>query len=186
MNSRFGFPVFALTLSLLAACAHTAPGKPESKIDPTADIPASRTFGWQPATSHLVSTDVNQRNFDESVRQAIRTDLLGKGYAETTADPDLSVSYEIGAYEKSKTNPISVGVGMGSWGSNVGGSVGVGTGGGSRTVLGSRLVIRVIDRKTDKEVWLGTLTDSIAPGSSSSDISDAVSQTLKDFPAKRP
>ena len=75
---------------------------------------------------------------------------------------------------------------MGSWGGNVGGGVGVGTGGGSRSVQETRLTIRVVDRKTDKEVWLGTMTSSIAPGASSNDIAGVVAQTLNDFPARLP
>jgi hypothetical protein len=177
--------MFAVTLALLAACASNAPAKPESRIDPTANIPASKTFGWQPPSNNMVSTDVTQRKFDESVRTAIDTDLARKGYAEAAAEPDLMVSYEITAYEKTKSNPFSVGVGMGSWGGNVGGGVGVNTGGGNRTVQETRLTVRVVDRKTDKEVFLGTMVGDLAPGSSSNDITGVVSQALKDFPAKR-
>ena len=165
MHARSLLSVITLILTL-TACASTAPAKPESRIDPAANIPAARTFGWQPSKSNLVSTNVTQRKIDENIRQAITTDLMRKGYAEAT-DPDLLVDYDIGAYEKTKSNPFSVGIGMGSWGGNVGGSVGVGTGGGSRTVQQSRLTVRVVDRKTDKEVFLGTMTGNIAPGSSS-------------------
>ena len=185
MNARLFAPVAVLLLSLLAACAQNAPAKPESSIDPTADIPALKTFGWQPATNNLVSTDVTQRKFDESIRKAISTDLSRKGYTETTTDPDILVAYEIAAYEKTKTNPFSVGVGMGSWGGNVGGSVGVGTGGNTRTIEESRLAIRAMDRKADKEIFIGTMVGNISPGSSSADISGVVSQAMKDFPAKR-
>jgi Domain of unknown function (DUF4136) len=183
-HAQFLLSAIALTLSL-AACTSTAPAKPESRIDPSANIPAAKTFGWQPANSNLVSTNVTQRKFDENIHQAINTDLNRKGYVEA-ADPDLLLAYEISAYEKTKSSPLSVGIGMGSWGGNVGGSVGVGTGGRSRTVQQSRLTVRVVDRKTDKEVYLGTMTGSIAPGSSSNDISGVVSQALKDFPPRRP
>ena len=168
MNARLFAPVAVLLLSLLASCAQNAPAKPESSIDPTADIPALKTFGWQPATNNLVSTDVTQRKFDESIRKAISTDLSRKGYIETTTDPDILVAYEIAAYEKTKTNPFSVGVGMGSWGGNVGGSVGVGTGGNTRTVEESRLAIRAMDRKADKEIFIGTMVGNISPGARAS------------------
>ena len=39
----------------------------------------------------------------------------------------------------------------------------------------------MVDRKTDKEVWLGTMTSSIGPGASPSDIAGVVAQTLGDF-----
>jgi len=177
--------IFA-AFTLLSACMNNAPAKPESKIDPNANIPVLKTFGWQPSTTNLVSTDVTQRKFDESIRQSISTTLSRKGYTETATDPDLLVSYEIGAYDKTKSNPFSVGVGMGSWGGNMGGSVGVGTGGGSRTVQESRLTISIVERKSDKEVFVGSMTGTLAPGASSNDVGGVVSQALQDFPAKRP
>ncbi len=180
------FAVAALAASLLMACAQTKPSKPEASIDPTADIPAFKTFGWQPTTNTLVSTDVTQRKFDESIRGAITTDLTRKGYVETPTDPDFTVAYETVAYEATKSSPFSVGVGMGSWGGNVGTSVGVGTGGSSKSVEETRLNIRAVDRKADKEVFIGTMTSDIAPGASPSAINAVVTQTLKDFPARRP
>ena len=186
MHTRIVVPVLLFVFALLAGCTRSAPAKPESRIDPSANIPASKTFGWQPAGNNMVSTDVTQRKFDESIRDSINTNLGRKGYAEATAEPDLLVAYELTPYEKTKSNPFSVGVGMGSWGGNVGGGVGVNTGGGSRSVQETRLTIRVVDRKTDKEVWLGTMTSSIAPGASSNDVAGVVAQTLSDFPARRP
>jgi hypothetical protein len=185
MMARLKFLFVIAVCATLAACmTHSA--KPESRIDPNANIGALKTFGWQPANSDLVSTDVTQRKFDENVKTAINTDMMHKGYAMVDADPDLLLSYDISAYEKSKSNPFSVGVGMGSWGGNMGGGVGVGTGGGSSSVSESRLTVHALDRKTDKEVYLGTMTGEFAPGSSYSDIAGVVSQALKELPAKRP
>ncbi len=185
MHAR-SFVVAVLAL-LLLACAQTKPSKPEASIDPSANIPAYKTFGWQPEPNKLVSTDVTQRKFDESIRAAITTDLTRKGYAETETDPDFTVAYEIVAYESTKpSSPFSVGVGMGTWGGNVGTSVGVGTGGGSKSVQESRLNIHAVDRKADKEIFIGTMTSGIAPGASPSDVNGVVTQTLKDFPARRP
>ena len=179
-------PLLALMLVIVTGCANNPPPKPESRIDPNANIPAHATFGWQPSNSKLVSTDIAQRKFDETVRAAIDTDLSRKGYTQSDTEPDLLVDYEVSPYEKTKTNPFSVGVGMGSWGGNVGGGVGVGTGGGTRTEQGSRVTVRVVDRKTDQEVYLGTMTGNVAPGSSASNVAGVVSQALKDFPSRRP
>lgn len=185
MNVRLFVPA-VVALTLVAACAQNAPVKPESSIDPKADIPALKTFGWQPPTSNLVSTDVTQRKFDENIRNAISTDLSRKGYVETTTDPDFLVAYEISAYERTKSNPFSVGVGMGSWGGNMGGSVGVGTGGSTKVVAESRLSVRAVDRKADSEIFIGTMVGNVAPGASAAEISGVVSQALKDFPPHRP
>jgi hypothetical protein len=188
MHTRFKLTVVITALSLTAACMNTAPAKPESQIDPNANIPQLNSYGWQPAQNGLVSTDVTQRKFDEGVRKAIETTLTHKGYSQTATDPDLIVSYEIGEYDKKKSSsPFSVGVGMGSWGGNVGGGVGMSTPvGGSSATKENRLTIHVVSRKADKEVWVGTMTGTLAPGSSTGDINAFVAQTLSDFPAKRP
>ena len=124
--------------------------------------------------------------FRRIIRASINTNLGRKGYQQVETEPDLYVTYDVTPYEKTKSNPFSVGVGMGSWGGNVGGGVGVGTGGGSRTVQESRITITVVDRKTDKEVWQGTMTGSISPGASSNDIGGVVAQAMSDFPPRRP
>ncbi len=185
MDVRF-FAVAAVALSLLVACAQTKPSKPESSIDPNADIPALKTFAWKPPTSTLVSTDIAQRKFDETIHAAITTDLTRKGYVETATDPDFTVEYEVVAYESTKSSPFNVGVGVGSWGGSVGSSVGVGTGGSSKTVQETRLNIRAADRKADKEIWVGSMTSGISPGASANEINGVVTKTLKDFPARRP
>ena len=186
MIVRSRFPLLLLLCASLAACMSSTPAKPESRIDPNANIGALKTFGWQPANTNLVSTDVTQRKFDENVKSAINTDLMRKGYTMAESEPDLLIAYELNSYEKTKSNPFSVGVGMGSWGGNVGGGVGVGTGGGVSSTQETRLTVRAVDRKTDKEVYLGTMTGSLAPGASYSDVAGVVSKALKDFPAKQP
>jgi len=185
MGTRWQIPILALSFAFLSACMH-APAKPESRIDPNANIPSMATFGWQPANSNLVSTDVTERKFDEAVRAAVTTELQHRGYTLVERDPDLLVAYDVSPFEKTSSNPFSVGVGMGSWGGNVGGGVGVGTGGGTSTVQGSRVTVHVVSRKTDQEVYLGTMTGNIAPGSSAADVSGVVSQAMRDFPARRP
>src|SRR3954465_2295272 len=100
MFIRCRSPLVVMAFALLAGCMSGAPAKPESRIDPNANIPALTTFGWQPANSNLVSTDLTQRKFDEAVRAAIVTDLTRKGYANVDKEPDLLVAYEISPYEK--------------------------------------------------------------------------------------
>jgi hypothetical protein len=186
MMDRSKFTLVIALCAALVACTTNSTAKPESRIDPNANIGGLKTFGWQPANTDLVSTDVAQRKFDENIKNAINTDMMRKGYAQVETDPDLLLSYDISAYEKSKSNPFSVGVGMGSWGGNMGGGVGVGTGGGTSSVSESRLTVHALDRKTDKEVYLGSMTGSFAPGSSYADVAGVVSQALKEFPAKHP
>jgi Domain of unknown function (DUF4136) len=183
---RLKFPLIIALCAALAACMTNSPAKPESRIDPNANIGASKTFGWQPANTDLVSTDIAQRKFDENVRNAINTDMVRKGYTQVATDPDLLLSYDISAYEKTKSNPFSVGVGMGGWGGNMGGGVGVGTGGGTSSVSESRLTVHAVDRNSDKEVYLGSMTGTFRAGSSYADIAGVVSQALKDLPARRP
>jgi len=188
MTHRSKFASLLALCVALAACMNNPPAKPESRIDPNANIGALQTFGWQPANSNLVSTDIAQRKFDEDVKTAVQTDLMRKGYTLVENDPDLLISYDMSSYEKTThSNPFSIGVGMGSWGGNTGGGVGVGTGGGGMTSQQeTRFTVHAVDRKADREVYVGSMTGTIVPGASYSAVAGVVSQALNDFPAKRP
>ena len=173
--------LFAL-LSALAACSSLQPPRSESQSDPSANIAAYRTFAWQVPTGPGAAAPL--RLVDTHTRTAIKRELERRGYIEVENDPDFRIAYETVAYEKVKSNPIRVGIGVGSWGGNVGGSVGVGTPGVESYEEG-RLVIHAYDAKTNKEVWLGTTTGKLpSNGPDEKSITKAVALTIQDFPTR--
>jgi len=173
--------VFALFLSLLG-CMSTGP-KTDSMTAPGSDIPGYRTFGWASGTAQAPMTIL-----DTNIHDAIRAQLLAKGYVEADEAPDFRVAFDVSSYQTTKkSSPMRIGVGVGTWGGNVGGSVGtsVPVGGGGDESTTNRLTIRAVDAKSTKEVWVGTTTGDIKQGLDRSAVNQAVAATMKRFPRRR-
>jgi hypothetical protein len=173
--------MLALLLSLLS-CTSSGP-KTDSTTAPGADIPGYKTFGWSSATAQAPTTIL-----ESNIHDAIRAQLLAKGYVEADDAPDFRVAFDVSSYETTKrSSPVRIGVGVGTWGGNVGGSVGtsvpVGGSGGESTT--NRLTIRAVDAKSTKEVWVGTTTSDIKQGLDRSAVNQAVAATMKSFPRRR-
>ena len=126
---------------------------------------------------------------DSNIRAAIANELKRKGYAEAPADttPDLVVAYETAKADTIKSNPVRVGIGVGSWGSSGGGSVGVGSP-SAKNVREGTLVVHAIDPVRKAEVWQGRVTRELGKGTAEPAlIHSAVAELLGDFPrAGRP
>jgi hypothetical protein len=172
----------AAGIVLAAGCA-SAPPEPESMRDPAADFASYRTFGWAPAPG-VNSTDTPLLLLDQNIRAAITAEMKRRGYAEDQASPDLRIAYETTSAEKVESNPVRVGVGVGSWGGNFGGSVSVGSP-SLRNYREGTLVIHAIDAGRNAEVWQGRVSGRVSKGSlEPAAISTAVSTAMRDFPAR--
>jgi len=153
---------------------------------PDADFTSYRTFSWVESTGYGQGSSVEPlRLLDRNIRAAIAAELGKRGYAESSEGPDLRFAYESVSYEKTKSNPFRIGIGMGSWGDNVGGSVGVGTP-SVESYQEGRLVIRAIDAETNSEVWMGTVTGRQSGSTDAKEVARLVAMTLQDFPARSP
>lgn len=172
----------ALLVSMLGCAAGTQP-KPDWTEAPGADIPAYSTFGFATAPGDAPLTIL-----ESQVRNALRAELTKKGYVESADAPDFVVSYSSEGYETAKrSSPLSIGIGVGSWGGNVGGGVGtsVPIGGGKESLsLQNRLTIRAVDPATNREIWIGTST-TFDQAADTRVVERVVAGTLKGFPAKR-
>ena len=123
---------------------------------------------------------------DGYIRTAITTELTRKGYVEAAAGttPDLRIEYEAVSAEKIKNNPFRVGIGVGSYGSNAGGSVGVGSP-SVKNVKEGTLVIHVIDPARNAEVWRGSASRELGKGNvEPAVVQSVVADVLSDFPAR--
>ena len=67
-----------------------------------------------------------------------------QGLHRVAGNPDLRIAYETAKAEKVENNPVRVGIGVGSWGGNVGGSVNVGSP-SIRNFTEGTLVIHAVD-----------------------------------------
>jgi hypothetical protein len=176
-----------LAMALLTAgCASSSPAEPESMRDPQANFAAYQTFGWNAGVAPA-SDDAPLKLLDSNIRAAIANELKKRGYGEAPAGvtPDLRIAYETASADKLENNPVRVGVGVGSWGGNVGGSVNVGSP-SVRNYKEGTLVVHAIDTARNAEVWQGRVSKKITKGSvEPAAIAQAVASAMEDFPARQ-
>jgi len=174
--------LFVGLLFTVVGCASSNQPKPEWTTATGSDIPAAATFGWIDEFSAAPSSIL-----DNQISNALRNEFKKKGYVESSDAPDFVVSYETIEIEKVKeSNPVRIGIGVGSWGGSSGGSVGssVDVGGDAEVLLQNQLVVRALDPDTDQEVWIGTTTTfDEHPGDAV--INTAVADLMQGFPARR-
>jgi hypothetical protein len=175
--------VVVAALTFVAGCAST-PSEPQTLREAGADFSAYRTFGW-----HAPGNDGGGKPasvMDGYVRTAIANEMKAKGYVEAPVGtaPDLAVAYEGASAEKLKNNPFRIGIGVGSYGSSGGGSVGVGSP-SVKSVKEGTLVVHVIDPARETEVWRGSIERELGKkGVQPADVQGAVSELMRDFPAR--
>jgi hypothetical protein len=173
-----------LAVTLVAGCA-SPPPRPETMRDPGANFAAYRTFGWT-AGGTTEATEAPVRLLDANLRAAISDVMKRKGYVEAPAGttPDLRLAFETASAEKIENNPVRVGVGVGSWGGNFGGSVNMGSP-SIRNYKEGTLVIHAIDNARNAEVWQGRVSGKVTKGSlEPAAINQAVMTAMADFPVR--
>jgi glucose dehydrogenase len=148
--------------------------------DPAANFAAFKTYGWIATATPDRPLGLN----DQAIRSAISSELQRRGYVESADQPDLRIAFETASTQKVENNPVRIGLGIGSWGSNVGGSVNVGSP-SVRSYQEGTLVIRAVDAARNAEVWQGSVSSKLGTGGAdSASLSQAVARAMKDFPAR--
>jgi len=176
-------PGLAIVAALLLGGCAAAPPQPESMRDPSADFAAYSTYGWAPSPG-VSGTDQPLLLLDQNIRRAIAAEMQRRGYAESADDPDLRMAYDTASADKVESNPVRVGIGVGSWGGSFGGSVNVSSP-SVRNYREGTLVIHAIDVARNAEVWQGRVSGRITNGSlEPAAVTSAVQAAMRDFPAR--
>ena len=173
--------VFAIAV-LISGCSSNPQPKADWSTATGADVAGYATFGWVDEFSAAPKTIL-----DQQISNALRNGLRARGYLETSEMPDFRISYETFELETTeRSNPVRIGIGVGSWGGSSGGSVGssVDVGGGEEVRLQHQLVVRLVDSRTDEEVWIGTTT-TFAQHAEAGVIDSVVAELLEGIPSKR-
>jgi hypothetical protein len=172
------------TLAFVAGCA-SPPPKPESMRDPSVNFTNFKTFGWT-AGGTTDASEAPVRLLDKNIRAAISDVMQRKGYVEAPAGtaPDLRIAFETASADKIENNPVRVGIGVGSWGGNMGGSVNMGSP-SIRNFTEGTLVVHAVDTARNAEVWQGRVSGKITKGSlEPAAINQAVATAMADFPVR--
>ena len=191
MAAATAFRRFILAIALaataagfIAGCA-SPPPKPETMRDPGVNFTNFKTFGWT-AGGAVDAGDAPLKLLDANIRAAITDVMKRKGYVEAPAGttPDLRIAYETASAEKIESNPVRVGIGVGSWGGNMGGSVNMGSP-SVRNFTEGTLVVHAIDTARNAEVWQGRVSGKMTKGSvEPAAIHQAVAKAMADFPVR--
>jgi hypothetical protein len=164
----------ALGAAVLGGCAAT----PQLSVDSLDQPWPCSSVAWLDESGQPPASLLQQR-----LQSEVLSGLQARGYRVDEAAPDCLVHGLV--YTGTRPgSPVSVGIGAGSWGSSVGGSVGVSIplGGGSRKT--GNLAIDVIDVKENAQVWRGTLENAFpTPEPDAVQLSGAVQQVLASLPA---
>jgi hypothetical protein len=172
---------FSIAAALaLAACMTPEAPKAESQAAPDANFAGYRTFAWSDRPSDAPPITL----YEQRIRTAIANEMTKRGYQQVDQKPDLRIAYETLAQDKVKSNPFQIGIGMGSFGGNTGGGVGVNTSGVDSYTEG-RLNVRVVDAETNKEVWLGTVVGRMkGEAATDKEIQPFVAMAMEQFPTR--
>jgi hypothetical protein len=187
--SRRRFGSAGVLLFFLLGCA-SGGAHVESATAPGADIPAYASFGWLPASESAEGAAERPLSIGETnLYAAIRKQLIERGYREVEASPDFRIGFETAPHTQEKTSrPFNVGIGVGSWGGNVGGGVSTSVPVGSErvtTTAETRITIRAVDVKSNREVWLGSATRDVREGLDAGVVEKAVAEVMEEFPERR-
>jgi hypothetical protein len=181
--------IAALTLvvgaALFAGCA-SAPTEPQTMRDPQADFAKFKTFALDASGAEGSGQAVSL--VEGYIRTALAAEMTRKGYvqAEAGTTPDLRVDYEAAKSDKVKTNPFRIGVGVGGYGGNTAGSVGVSSS-GVKNVTEGMLVVHVIDPARNAEVWRGSAARELGKGNiEQATVQAVVTELMTELPARNP
>ena len=171
------------TLLAFVGCASTAE-QSAAMVDPDVDFNNFKTFSWQ--EDPVRDPDSQPLTLVENaIRSAIAAEMGAKGYEEarTGRPADLLISYQAARTETVKSSPFRFGIGVGSYGSGGGASVGTSTSGVKNVTEGS-LTIHAIDAERNAEVWQSDVTRELKGGNVDTEIiKSAVAEVFAEFPA---
>ncbi len=179
-------PAPLLVLALLVApggCATAPAPSHESQAAPGVDLAGFSTFSLVPPAGSGAG-DEPLRLLDVHIRDGIRAEMTRRGFREDDGHPDLRIDYETAAKDKVRSSPVRVGIGMGSFGGNVGGSVSMGTP-SVESYQEGQLVIHVADAAKNQEVWYGTVAGQVDRRKLDAEaVARAVALAMEGFPAR--
>lgn len=181
--------IISLGLMILAGC---------SGIRVSQDYDTSRTFTGIQTYALQDKTPTNGEDIlaenpliDERIRTALDATLREKGYAQTTARPDIRVvhHYSIRTKTGGSSGGPNIGFMMGTSGRNSGLGLGLGTGTGNASYDEALLVIDFKTGNDEKPLWRGTSTFRVdthtPPEEMTKKINLAVKKILAQFPPTR-
>lgn len=173
-----------LGLLLLAGCSSI---KTTYDFDPTVDFSKYKTYGYTNEAKSLPVQELDRAR----LLAAIDTELAAKGFTKSD-NPDVLIDLQVKLEQKQTATATNTGVGYYGgpyrygWGAGYGGTTHINV----ENYVDGTLFINMIDKGTEKLVWQGrgtkTLAENPSPEKKEANVKYAVKQIfLKYPPAKK-
>lgn len=150
--------------------------------DPQVDFSGFSTYDWIDSQGEVDNITSSR------VRQSVDGAMAGKGFTQSSSNPDLAISYQVTSAERRSFNTVNSGWG-GGYGGYGGGGWGMGMGTSTTTEnvwQEGSLILGIFDTSSKNLVWTGTATTDIDGSRSPQDrqelIDSAVAKMMGDFP----
>ncbi len=188
MKKLFLLSLWAVLVAATAALAQDV----RYNFDRKADFSKYKTYKW------VVLKDASQVDslVDKQIKDAIDTELAGKGLTRTEGDPaDLYLGYQASMDKEKEITTFTTNTGT-PWGYGVGwypGWYGPGAVPGTtmtteqaNTIYVGQLALDIYDSANQSLIWRGTVTKTLDPKASpekrQKNLTKAVSKLLKNYP----
>ncbi len=178
-----------LTLLILTGCSSSI--SVNYDYDTTTNFGAYKTFDWAPdpanATQAMDAAQATTRNglLSNRIKASVNSELVTKGFTQSSDNPDLLTVFHLGVQDKIQVSDWGYGYSGRYWG-GYGGYYG-GTGMDVYQYQEGRMIIDVVDAKTNELVWRGTGEGVVGSGQKSPEetqykIDSVVNQIMANFP----
>lgn len=163
---------------VLVACSAVFAQDVHTNFMPGTDFSKFHTYKWVAIAGN---EDVNQI-MDAEIKQAVDSQLAGKGLTKTDADSaDLYIGYQTAVNQQKQWNAMGMG---GGW--RFGGGMGTVT---SSTIDIGTIVLDMYDQAGKQLVWSGRATKTLSPSKNQEknqkELDKSMEKLLKDFPPKQ-
>lgn len=162
---------------LAAACSGIST---TTDFDPAVDFSAFSTYDWIDSEGQIDNITSSR------IRTSVDAAMAGKGFTQSSSNPDLAVSYQVTSAERRSFNTVNSGWSGGyGWGGGWGMGMGMSTTTENVWTEGT-LILGIFDTGSKNLVWTGSATTDIDGSRSPEDrqqlIDEAVGKMMKNFP----
>ncbi len=171
--------LIAATICLLAACSSI---KVTYDYDKSADFAKFKTFDFTDDAKNFPIQELDRQR----VHAAIEKEMIAKGFTKSSS-PDVLIDLQVKLEQKqtaTATNTGGYGAYRYGWGGGYGGTTHINV----ENYVDGTLFVNMIDKSTEKLVWQGrgtkTLAEDPSPEKKEQNINYAVKQIFMNYPPK--
>lgn len=185
MRQRISTLIATLLATMLLSALATA-ASVQTDYDTAQDFSQLRSYQWAPQTDNIDTTFALLT--DASIKDTFSWSIERTLTLASNNPPDVLIRYYIKNMKKLVDDRPRLGIGMGGFGDNVGGGVSFSIPlGGNDLDQNAQVVIDIIDPKTQKLLWRGSVATGMSSTSNQTNqkqLQKAADDIFKQFPPR--